>query len=209
MSAERREAIAERRARPTCAPIEDDVYGPLVPDRAAGLRGARPGAHALPLERVEVPGPRAAARFPARAGRPRPRGHGGPARAVARHARWRRSCSRARTGRRRGRSVGAAAAEMVERQKLAVALLAGLDTRAKPTALHVWLARPIPGPARRRSPWRSRGGRARGASRAVLHRPRSRRAQACADLAFRAADPPPSARRAPAGGGGPPVRRRR
>jgi DNA-binding transcriptional MocR family regulator len=143
MSAERREAIAEASRELDLLLIEDDVYGPLVPDRPTAFAALVP-ERTLYLSSVSkflapglrlgfLHGPADLVREATAAQRELSLGHAPLAAELF---------ARAHRAGVVAEALGQQRAEMVERQKLAVALLAGLDTRAQPTALHVWLALP-------------------------------------------------------------------
>ena len=107
----RREAIVAAARELDLVLVEDDVYGPLVPDRPPAFVTSGPRADALRLQPVEVPGAGIAARLRLRPGGAGACRHSRPARSVAgpRAARCRAVRPRA-PGRCRGRGAAATTA---------------------------------------------------------------------------------------------------
>lgn len=141
----RREAIAEVARSADLLLIEDDVYGPLVPDRPAGFAELAPErtVHLSSVSKFLAPGLRLGFLH-------------GPASLVREITAAQRELSLGHTplaaelfARAHRAGVVAEALrqqrlEMTERQRLAAELLAGLELGRQPTALHVWLTLPEP-----------------------------------------------------------------
>jgi DNA-binding transcriptional MocR family regulator len=143
MPAERREAIAGTARELDLLLVEDDVYGPLVPERPPALAALAP-ERTLYLSSVSkflapglrlgfLHGPAELVREVTAAQRELSLGHAPLAAELFARAHKAGVVAEALRQQR---------AEMAERQGLARELLAGFDTRAQPTALHVWLALP-------------------------------------------------------------------
>ncbi len=139
----RREAIVAVAREHDLVMIEDDVYGPLVPDRPPPLAVLAPErtVHLTSLSKFLAPGLRLG--FAS-----------GPAELVQAMTAAQRDLSLGHaplSGELFARALAAGTVaealrqqrlEMAERQELAGALLSGLDIRSRPTALHVWLRLP-------------------------------------------------------------------
>jgi DNA-binding transcriptional MocR family regulator len=139
----RREAIAAVARELDLTVVEDDVYGPLVPDRPAAIATLAPERtlYVTSLSKFLAPGlrlgfacgPAELVRTVVSAQRDLSLGHAPLAGEVF---------SRALAAGVVAEALRQQRLEMIERQQLASDLLAGLDLRAQPTALHVWLYLP-------------------------------------------------------------------
>ncbi|HEX6015112.1 MAG TPA: aminotransferase class I/II-fold pyridoxal phosphate-dependent enzyme, partial [Geminicoccaceae bacterium] len=143
MPAERREAIAGTARELDLLLVEDDVYGPLVPERPPALAALAPERtlYLSSLSKFLAPGlrlgflhgPADLVREVTAAQRELSLGHAPLAAELFARAHKAGVVAEALRQQR---------AEMSERQGLARELLAGFDTQAQPTALHVWLTLP-------------------------------------------------------------------
>lgn len=125
--------------------IEDDVYGPLVPERPVPLAGLAPArtVHLTSLSKFLAPGmrlgflhgPPALVQEIVATQRDMSLGYAPLSAELFMHALRAGVVTEALQQQRR---------EMMERQALAAARLAGLEIRAQATALHVWLHLPQP-----------------------------------------------------------------
>jgi DNA-binding transcriptional MocR family regulator len=139
----RREAIAAVARNLDLLLVEDEVYGPLVPDRPPALATLAPERtiHLTSLSKFLAPGLRLGFAY-------------GPAELVQAVTAAQRDLSLGHAplaGELFSRALGAGAVhealrqqrlEMAERQGLAASLLGGLDLRTQATAPHVWLRLP-------------------------------------------------------------------